>query len=104
MYINTLCVSLTPIPQDTNFFKRFLEEMLTKTGAFAALYAQLGLEGFQVVVDHFGPVQTDVGRLMKHYEVELERVLAQLDAVPANFSTNVQVSVGSVLIVCLRVF
>jgi len=72
---------------ETNFLKRYLRDAMDKTGAFAALYATLGLDGWHVVLEHFGPVKTDLERCeaafksrLKQAEVQIEIIRKELES------------------------
>ncbi|KAH9247240.1 hypothetical protein BASA81_015183 [Batrachochytrium salamandrivorans] len=79
---------------ETNFFKRFYREAVDKTGAFAALYATLGLDGFNLVLQHFGPIKTDLDRLLGAMQCKLsgaEEILLRINREVASSSREVAV-------------
>lgn len=79
---------------EINFFKRFYREAVEKTGAFAALYATLGLDGFNLVLQHFGPIKTDLDRLLGAMQCKLsgaEEVLLRINREVASSSREVAV-------------
>ena len=73
---------------DENFFKRFVLDASKRTGAFSALYATLGLDGFTAVLNHFGPVKTDLDRTLLALRATAERVKAQIDVLNSELSTS----------------
>jgi hypothetical protein len=58
---------------EVNFFKRFHREAIERTGAFKALYSTLGVDGFTVVFEHFGPMKTDLQRLLSTMKTKSKR-------------------------------
>jgi hypothetical protein len=71
---------------DENFFKRFLRDATDRTGAFSALYATLGWDGFVAVLNHFGPVKTDLDRTIIALKSTVSRVQAQIDVLQASLA------------------
>lgn len=63
---------------EENFFKRFLRDAIDRTGAFSALYATQGFDGFNSVLEHFGPVKTDLDRTIATLRSTADRVQAQI--------------------------
>ena len=73
---------------EDNFFKRFYRETMDKTGAFAALYATLGIDGFNAVLQHFGPVKTDLGRTLLTYKARLKRAENTIELMKKELSSS----------------
>jgi hypothetical protein len=73
---------------ETNFFKRFHREAIEKTGAFAALYATLGLDGYNVVLSHFGPVKTDLERMHFAMKCKLKRAEDVIGSIKKEISSS----------------
>jgi len=73
---------------DDNFFKRFVRDASERTGAFSALYATMGLDGFNAVLAHFGPVKTDLDRTIIALRANLDRVTAQMAVLNAELSSS----------------
>jgi len=89
---------------ETNFLKRYLRDAMEKTGAFAALYATLGLDGWHVVLEHFGPVKTDLERCeaafksrLKQAEVQIEIIRKELESASREVAETKQPMFGAVL-------
>jgi len=73
---------------EDNFFKRFYREAMEKTGAFAALYATLGIDGFNAVLQHFGPVKTDLARTLLTFKSRLKRAESSIDQIRKELSSS----------------
>jgi hypothetical protein len=73
---------------EDNFFKRFYREAMEKTGAFAALYATLGIDGFNAVIQHFGPVKTDLARTLLTFQSRLKRAEGTIEQIKRELSSS----------------